>query len=125
MKKPLSLLPLLLAPFSTAFADPAACPEAGTQLTEYLASAKQRIVHDGQVRVEFDVDADGRPRLVALDGSRVYRTPVRIAMQSLDCRPGTPQRYVLNIRFADPVPPSVAASAAMAQAGSAPPNPPR
>jgi hypothetical protein len=79
------------------------------------------------VRLEFEVDADGRPRLLALDGSRVYRTPVRIAMQSLDCRPGTPQRYVLNIRFADPVPPSMAtaASAALAQAGAAPSNPPR
>lgn len=119
MKK---LLMLLLAASSTAFADPAACPEAGAQLTESLAGAKQRIVHDGEVRVEFEVDADGRPRLLALDGSRVYRTPVRIALQSLACQGGTPQRYVLNIRFADRATPPVAASAALAGATSSHPT---
>jgi len=48
-----TLLPLLLLAISpTAFANPAnpaICPEAGLQLTEYLASAGQRIVHDGEV----------------------------------------------------------------------------
>lgn len=137
MKKLLSLLPLaplyaplyallfalLFAPFSTAFAAPAACPEAGAQLAESLASAKQRIVHDGEVRVEFEVDAGGRARLLALDGSRVYRTPVRIAMQALECQGGTPQRYVLNIRFADRAPSAVAASASASLAQATPTQP--
>ncbi len=115
-----TLLTLLLAalPVSFAFAAPAVCPDAGEQLTEYLASAKQRIGSDGLVRVEFEVDAEGRPQLLALDGSRAYRSPVRIAMQTLECQRGTPQRYVLNIRFADPVPvmAAAAASATVAQA---------
>jgi hypothetical protein len=111
---------LLLAALPTAFAAPAACPDAGEQLSEYLASAKQRIGFDGEVRVEFEVGADGRPRVVELDGSRQYRSPLRIAVQTLDCQAGTPQRYVLNIRFAEPVPSSVAAaaSATVAQASS-------
>lgn len=128
MKPLLPLLLLSLAP--AAFAAPpaqataASCPEAGEQLTEYLASARQRIRLDGEVRVEFDVDADGRARLVALDGTRSYRTPVRIALQSLDCQRGAPQRYVLNIRFADRAPllaasPVPAASATVAQAAPA------
>ncbi|MFT7775229.1 hypothetical protein [Roseateles sp.] len=121
MKKLLSLLLLAAAP--AAFATPAACPEAGEQLTEYLASAKQRIVHEGEVRVEFEVDSDGRPRLLAMTGSRLYRAPVRTAMQALECRGGTPQRYILNIRFADYVPSSVAA--APTQAGQTPPISPR
>lgn len=118
-----TLLPLLLLAATPAFAGPAVpavpaiCPQAGEQLTEYLASARQRIGFDGEVRVEFNVDAAGRPQLVALSGSRVYQAPVRSAVQTLDCQRGTPQRYVLNIRFADRVPPAVAvaASAALAQ----------
>ena len=118
-----SLLPLLLLAAAPAFAapdTPAACPQVAEQLSETLASAKQRIGHDGEVRVEFEVDAAGRAQLVALDGTRSYRSPVRIAMETLDCRAGTPQRYVLNIRFTDPLPPSVAAaaSATVAQAPS-------
>ncbi len=125
MKKLLPLL--LLAAGPAAFATPATCPEAGAQLAEYLASAKQRIGHEGAVRVEFEVDADGRARLLAMDGSRIYRAPVRIAMQSLECQSGTPQRYVLNIRFADYAPPSVAAAASesLAQAHQTPPSQPR
>lgn len=116
-----TLLTLLLTalPLSFAVAGPAACPDAGEHLTEYLASAKQRIGGDGQVRVEFEVDADGRARLLALDGTRAYRTPVRIAMQTLDCQRGSPQRYVLNIRFADPLPATVAATAPAASAALA------
>ena len=119
-----ALLPLLLLAAVPAFAapaPPAVCPEVAAQLTEYLASAKQRIGVDGEVRVEFDVDAQGRPQLVALQGKRRYQAPVRIALDSLDCQAGTPQRYILNIRFADPVPmmAASAASATMAQA----PNP--
>ena len=97
----LPLLPLLLAG-SCAFAAPAACPALADQLGELLAGAKQRSAHDGDVRVEFDVDARGRARLVALDGDRVYRSSVRTALDGLVCQAGEPQRYVLNIRFADP-----------------------
>lgn len=119
-----ALLPLLLLATAPAFAAPAACPLVGEQLSEYLASAKQRVGHEGEVRVEFEVDAQGRPRLIALDGKRAYRTPVRIAVDSLDCQAGTPQRYVLNIRFADPAPRAMAAaaSATVAQAGQPAPH---
>ncbi|MDR7330999.1 hypothetical protein [Roseateles asaccharophilus] len=100
-----------------AHAQHAACPQAGEQLSEYLASAKQRIRTDGEVRVEFEVGADGRAQAVAVQGSRAYLNPVRIAMDTLECQRGTPQRYVLNIRFADPVPRAMAsaASATLAQ----------
>jgi hypothetical protein len=88
-----AILPLLLAALtvSPAFAapahparpanavTPAICPEASEQLSEYLASAKQRVGFDGEVRVEFEVDANGRAKVLALDGSRRYRSPVRIA----------------------------------------------
>lgn len=122
-----AVLPLLMLAAAPAFAapanpaTPATCPQVGEQLSEYLASAKQRIGADGEVRVEFEVDARGRAQIVALDGTRHYRTPVRIAMDSLDCQRGTPQRYVLNIRFADPMAmmaaaPASAASSTVAQA---------
>lgn len=122
--KTVLLLPLLLsaaAAFAApTFATPAACPEAGEHLAEYLASARQRIGAEGEVRVEFEVGADGRTQLVGLQGSRAYLTPVRIAMDTMACRGGTPQRYVLNIRFVDPAPRAVAvaASATLAQANS-------
>ncbi len=109
--KALLTLPFLIAT-ATAFANPATCPQAAEQLTEYLASAKQRIGFDGEVRVAFDVDAAGRPQPVALSGSRIYQAPVRTAVYSLDCQRGTPQRYVLNIRFAEPTPVPQAVAAA-------------
>ena len=113
------ILPLLLLATAPAFAAPATCPEVGEQLSEYLASAKQRVGADGEVRVEFEVDAGGRARIVTLDGSRSYRTPVRIAVDSLDCQRGSPQRYVLNIRFADPMAVMAVMAAAPASAASA------
>ncbi|MBV8034365.1 hypothetical protein [Roseateles sp.] len=125
MRQMLPLPLLLLAAAPAAFAAPAACPEAGARLSESLAGAKQRIDRDGEVRVEFEVDADGSARLLALDGSRLYRAPVRNAVLALDCQPGTPQRYVLNIRFVDPAPPSAAASAMAAQTRPTPPTQPR
>ena len=120
------LLPTLLLAAAPAFAAPAACPQVGEQLSEALASAKLRVGRDGEVRAEFEVDARGRTRLLAMEGTRNYRAPVRLALDVLDCQPGTPQRYVLNIRFADRAPtlavaplPSAAsaASATVAQAG--------
>ena len=119
-----AMLPLLLLAATPVFAAPAVCPDASEQLSEYLASAKQRVGFDGEVRVEFEVDAQGRTQLISLDGSRPYRSPVRIAMSTLECQRGTPQRYVLNIRFADPAPKAVAAAAsatlAQAKAGDTP-----
>lgn len=120
-----ALLPLLLiAATPAAFAHPdtpARCPQADEQLMESLASAKQRIAQDGDVRVEYEVDARGRAELRSVDGTRRYRTPVRIAISSLECQAGAPQRYVLHIRFADRSPtlaslPASAASATVAQA---------
>jgi hypothetical protein len=122
----LLLTALLFTAFaaSTAFAAPATCPQAGEQLSEALASARQRIVRDGEVRAEFEVDARGRTHLLAMEGTHNYRAPVRLALDVLTCQPGTPQRYVLNIRFADRAPtlalvptPSPAASAIFAEAG--------
>jgi len=123
------LFPLLLSA-APAFADPAsaappaACPDAAEQLSEYLASAKQRVGADGEVNVVFEVGANGRTQLVGLQGSRQYMTPVRIAMDTLECRAGTPQRFVLNIRFADPAPRAMAAAASATLAQAAKPAPP-
>lgn len=115
-----AILPLLLLAAAPAFAAPAACTDVGEQLSEYLASAKQRVGFDGEVRVEFEVDAEGHTRLISLDGSRQYRSPTRIAVNSLDCQRGTPQRYVLNIRFAEPAPRAVAAAASSTLAQAKP-----
>jgi hypothetical protein len=95
---------LLTAATAASAQTPAACPGLAEQLPELLASAKQRIGRDGHVRVEYAVDAQGRAQLLTLDGERAYRTPVRIAMQGMQCQVGAPQRYVLNIHFADPGP---------------------
>lgn len=116
-----ALLPLLLLAAAPAFAAPPPCRQLDDQLTESLASARQRIDRDGLVRVAFDVDAKGRAQVVSVEGTRNYRTPVRIAVNSLDCQGGEPQRYVMEIRFADPRPalaaaPASAASATLAQA---------
>ncbi len=66
------------------------------------------------MRLEFEVDAQGQARVVSMQGPRNYRTPVRIAVDTLDCDGGTPQRYVLNIRFEEPVRALAAASPASA-----------
>lgn len=113
------LLPLLTMTAAPAFSAPASCPQASEQLSDYLAPAKRRIGADGEVRVEFRVDADGQAQVLSMDGTRIYRTPVRTAVDVLECQAGTPQHYVLNIRFADPRPVAVAtaASATVAEAG--------
>lgn len=121
MKTALLCLSLLLA--APAFAAPvASCPAVMEQLPELLASAKQRVGNDAEARVEFEVNAQGRAQLVAMDGPRAYRSPVRIALQSLDCQAGTPQRYVLNIRFADALPATAMAAAASATVAQATPR---
>lgn len=116
-----SLLALLLVTALPAFAQTARCPAAAEQLSESLASAKQRVGAEGEVRVEFEVSANGRVQPLSVQGERRYRTPVRTALDGLECQAGTPQRYVLNIRFVEPVPRNVAAaaSATLAQAGPA------
>ncbi|MFN3861688.1 MAG: hypothetical protein ACK4R2_09490 [Roseateles sp.] len=115
-----SLLALLLVTALPAFAQSARCPTAAEQLSEYLASAKQRVGAEGEVRVEFEVGADGRAQPLSVQGERRYRTPVRIAMHSLECQAGTPQRYALTIRFVEPVSRKVAATASvtLAEAGA-------
>lgn len=107
MKALLPLMPLmsLLLAAAPAFATPvtpATCPAAGDQLADALDAAKRRVGRDADVRVLFEVDADGRARLVNLQGSRQYQAPVRIAVGGLQCQPGTPQQYVLDIRFTEP-----------------------
>ncbi|MFG6463671.1 hypothetical protein ACG04Q_19005 [Roseateles sp. DXS20W] len=104
MKALLPLMPLLLAaaPAFATPATPASCPAAGDQLADALDAAKRRVGRDAEVRVLFEVGADGRARLVNLQGSRQYQTPVRLAVGELQCQPGTPQQYVLDIRFAEP-----------------------
>lgn len=118
-----ALLPLLLiaaAPAALAqTSPPARCAQAAEQLTEYLASARQRIAQEGEVRVAYEVNAQGRAQLLSVDGTRRYLTPVRIAVDSLDCQAGTPQRYVLHIRFAEPSPTLARATPPVAPAAPA------
>ena len=78
MPKATAALALSLAlALPAAQAQHAACPQAAEQLSEYLASAKQRVRADGEVRVEFEVGADGRAQALAVQGSRAYLNPVR------------------------------------------------
>jgi hypothetical protein len=80
---------------------PAVCPAALEQLAELLASSQQRIGREADLSAEFEVDAQGRARALSVQGPRRYHSPVRIAVSSLDCQGGRPQRYALNLRFAD------------------------
>lgn len=91
---------------------PAACRQAGEQLPELLATTMQRVGSEGEVRAEFEVNAKGQVRPISVDGHRRYRSFVRSALYSLECSGGTPQRYVLNIRFAEPASPSMAKASA-------------
>lgn len=116
MKSILAVALLTASAASATSAAPVACPQAAEQLPELLASAMQRIGAEGQVRAEFEVDAQGRVQPITVDGSRRYRGQVRTALYSLDCSGTAPQRYVLNIRFADPAP---ASAASMAKAPAA------
>lgn len=80
---------------------PAVCPAALEQMAELLASAQQRIGREADLSAEFEVDAQGRARALSVQGPRRYHSPVRIAVSSLDCQGGRPQRYALSLRFAD------------------------
>lgn len=100
---------------------PAACPRAAEQLPELLASAMQQRMHEaGEVRVEYEVTAEGRLLPLSIEGHRPYRTPVRIALSSLDCHAGQAQRYLMNVRFAGPQ----HAAAATVLATATPPSKP-
>ncbi|HEY4079760.1 MAG TPA: hypothetical protein VGM81_03620 [Burkholderiaceae bacterium] len=94
------------------FADAAVCPQLAQDLPELLASAMPGVGPDGEVRASFDVDARGVVRSISLEGTRRYQSRVRTALESLECTGGTPQRYVLKIRFAAPTPSMTRASAA-------------
>lgn len=93
--------PAMATPSPASMAPPAHCPQASEQLDELLASAMQRHAVEGDVRLEFLVDASGRAWLSALDGSRRYQGPVRRAVESLQCTAGEPRRYAVQIRFRD------------------------
>ena len=100
-------LALLAAPFTAHAAvvpGAAACPAAHEQLPELLASSMQRIAREAELRAEFEVDAGGRVRPISVTGAPRYHSPVRLALSSLECHGGAPQRYVVNIRFSGWVP---------------------
>ncbi len=88
----------------------AQCPQLADELPELLASAKQRIQQDGDVRAELSIDAKGQGALESIDGPRAYRSATRIALSGLQCPGAASQRYVLNILF-DDSPAAVARSA--------------
>lgn len=80
----------------------AQCPALAEQLPELLASAKQAVGPDAEVKVLLHLGADGVQRVEAVSGPRQYQARVRSALQGLDCRSATPQRQLLTIRFQDP-----------------------
>lgn len=80
----------------------AQCPALADQLPELLATAQRDNRLDADVRVELLLQAAEAPRIESIDGPRRYRSPVRIALQGLDCRSAAPQRQLLTIRFRDP-----------------------
>ncbi|MDM4766488.1 hypothetical protein [Pelomonas sp. SE-A7] len=110
-----SLAFALFAPAALAqTVQPAHCPKATEELPELLASSMQRIGREAEVQAEFEVDAKGRVQPLTVDGNRRYRGAVRTALYSMNCHGGTPQRYVVSIRFAEPTAASASALAAAA-----------
>lgn len=98
-------LALLAAPFTAHAAvasGTAACPAAREQLPELLASSMQRIDREAELRAEFEVDEGGRVRPISVTGARRYHSPVRLALASLDCHGGVPQRYAVDLQFSGP-----------------------
>ncbi len=87
---------------SPAHAEPASCSKASEQLADSLDGAMRRVGREAELTAEFEVDAQGRVQRPMVQGERGYRWPVRLAVEMLDCQAGTPQRYVVSIRFTDP-----------------------
>ena len=109
---PMAALVLSTSPvFSAPLQGLAACPEAAQELPELLASAMQREGLEGEVDAAFDVDGAGVVRSIVLRGPRQYLGRVRSALESMDCRAGVPQRYLLKIRFSAPALPTSALTA--------------
>ncbi len=104
---------------ATAHADPASCPNASEQLADSLDGVMRRVGQEAELTVQFDVDARGRVQRPAVEGLRSYRWPVRMAVEMLDCKAGTPQQYVVSIRFTDPLRQSVEAKPPVAVAVAA------
>lgn len=77
------------------------CPQLSAQLADLLALPYKRIAADGAVRVEFEVDAQGRAQVQALEGERQYRTAVRAAMRRVSCSAGAPHLYAVDIVFSE------------------------
>ena len=100
----LATLAALALSTTPTFADAAVCPQLAQELPELLASAMPGVGPDAEVQASFDVDEQGVVRSISLEGTRRYQSRVRTALESLECTGGTPQRYVLKIRFAAPTP---------------------
>ncbi|HEY0955201.1 MAG TPA: hypothetical protein VGE36_10615 [Roseateles sp.] len=88
-----------MADTTTASSEP--CPQLSAQLADLLALPYKRIGTDGAVRVEFEVDAQGRAQVQTLEGERQYRSAVRAAMRRVDCTAGTPHLYAVDIVFSE------------------------
>lgn len=88
-----------MADTATAATEP--CPQLSAQLADLLALPYKRIATDGAVRVEFEVDANGRAQVQTMAGEREYRTAVRSAMRRVSCNAGVPQLYAVDIVFSD------------------------
>ena len=112
----LALATLAAFAATPAFADPASCPTASEQLADLLDGTMKRVGREGELTAAFDVDAEGHVQAAAVEGPRSYRWPVRQAIGMLDCQAGTPQRYVVSIRFTDPARHSVDAKPPVAVA---------
>lgn len=114
----LAALAALALSATPTFADAAVCPQLAQDLPELLASAMPSVGSDGEVQASFDVDERGAVRSISLEGTRHYQSRVRTALESLECTGGTPQRYVLKIRFAAPTPAAIQTAASLTTIGT-------
>ncbi|MFO1250161.1 MAG: hypothetical protein U1E77_03215 [Inhella sp.] len=80
----------------------AQCPALAEQIPELLATAKQELGTEAEVRVLLHLDGRGVQQVEAVSGPRRYLSRVRTALQGQDCRSATPQRQLLTIRFQEP-----------------------
>ncbi|TXI25341.1 MAG: TonB family protein [Roseateles sp.] len=102
MTRLIALCLLALTGTAQATPAPAHCPQAGPQLDELLASTMTRHGREGEVRLEFSVDASGRAEARSVVGPRPYAGAVRRAVEALQCQPGEPHLYAIRIRFDAP-----------------------